>query len=60
MVPIQRKSNTHCKQHQIGRCSRGTETDHENRFNNGTAEVFKEIENDTKEFRNSESTSSND
>ena len=32
----------------------------ENRFNNGTAEVFKEIENDTKEFRNSESTSSND
>jgi hypothetical protein len=32
----------------------------ETRFNNGTAEVFKEIENDTKEFRNSESTSSND
>ena len=32
----------------------------ENRFNNGTAGVFKEIENDTKEFRNSESTSSND
>ena len=32
----------------------------ETRFNNGTAEVFKEIENDTKQFRNSESTSSND
>lgn len=26
----------------------------ETRFNNGTAEVFKEIENDTKEFRNSD------
>ena len=32
----------------------------ETRFNNATAEVFEEIENDTKEFRNSESTSSND